>query len=331
MRQIAVLFSKLLPALLALALLPVSCIEEDLPSCRLYLAFTYDYNMLYADAFHTQVDKVDLYVFDEAGRFLFQQSDEGAALATGDYRMALAIRPGDYKVMAWGGARDSYNRPEMVAGQSTLTDMELFVKREASRVIDKELEPLWYGEIRDIHFTGKAHQTDTVNLIKDTNKVRFVFNGVTPEWKINVADYTYELIESNGYLNYDNTLREDETLSYRPYFMEAIDNGGMVELNTLRLMADRKTRFIVTHKNTGKVVFDINLTQFLLWTAMEQPRMGKQEYLDREDEYKIVFLFGGNTPDPGPGPDPGEGGEWLAVQININGWTWYIQEENPGL
>ena len=57
--------------------------DEDLPECRLYVKFKYDYNMLFTDAFHTQVDKVELYVFDKEGKFLFMQSEEGDVLATG--------------------------------------------------------------------------------------------------------------------------------------------------------------------------------------------------------------------------------------------------------
>lgn len=31
--------------------------HEDLPECRLFVKFKYDYNMLFTDAFHTQVVK----------------------------------------------------------------------------------------------------------------------------------------------------------------------------------------------------------------------------------------------------------------------------------
>ena len=51
--------------------------HEDLPECRLFVKFKYDYNMLFTDAFHTQVDKVELYVFDKDGKFLFSQVEEG--------------------------------------------------------------------------------------------------------------------------------------------------------------------------------------------------------------------------------------------------------------
>ena len=104
-------------------------------------------------------------------------------------------------------------------------------------------------------------------------------------------------------------------LSFQPYFMEQKNpSAAAVELNTMRLMEDRPARFVVTEKATGKKVFDINLTDFLILTSMEGNKMKPQEYLDREDEYKIIFFFSDST-------------AWNAVQININGWTWYIQNE----
>ena len=108
---------------------------------------------------------------------------------------------------------------------------------------------------------------------------------------------------------------DDDVLSFQPYFMEQKNpSAAAVELNTMRLMEDRPARFVVTEKATGKKVFDINLTDFLILTSMEGNKMKPQEYLDREDEYKIIFFFFDST-------------AWNAVQININGWTWYIQNE----
>lgn len=46
---------------------------------------------------------------------------------------------------------------------------------------------------------------------------------------------------------------------------------------------------------------------------MEGSFPNAQEYLDREDEYKISFFFSES---------------WLAVQININGWTYRFQDED---
>ena len=54
--------------LLLLVLFSCTSIDETLPECRLYVRFRYDYNMEFADAFHAQVDKVELYVFDKNGK-----------------------------------------------------------------------------------------------------------------------------------------------------------------------------------------------------------------------------------------------------------------------
>ena len=174
---------------------------------------------------------------------------------------------------------------------------------------------MWYGEIIDVEFTGTRNQTELINLIKDTNKVRFLFQGYSDDdWALNMNDYDYEIIESNGYLNYDNSLLDDDVLSFRPYHMEQNDLSLVaVELNTMRFMADRPTRFIVTEKATGRKVFNINLTNYLKMSAMEGSFPNAQEYLDREDEYKISFFFSES---------------WLAVQININGWTYRFQDED---
>ena len=66
--------------LLLLVLFSCTSIDETLPECQLYVRFRYDYNMEFADAFHAQVDKVELYVFDKNGKYLFKQAEEGLSL-----------------------------------------------------------------------------------------------------------------------------------------------------------------------------------------------------------------------------------------------------------
>ena len=300
------------------SLIMTSCdsFNEDLLECRLFVKFKYDYNMEFVDAFHSQVDKVELYVFDKDGKFLFKQAEEGSTLGTGSYLMEVKLPVGQYQFMAWAGAHDSYDITSLQAGVSSITDLKLQLKREETLIIDKELEPLWYGEINNVDFTGTTDQTEIINLIKDTNKVRFVFQGSNEDsWGVDVNAYTYEIIESNGYLAHDNSLLGDDNLSFRPYHIEQKNlAAGIVELNTMRFLANRNARFVVTEKATGKKVFNINLTDFLVMTKIEGHNMSAQEYLDRESEYKIVFFFADNDP-------------WLVLQININGWTWYFQHE----
>ena len=314
------LFTTLMTA--AIAWMMVSCrsIHEDLPECDLQVAFKYDYNMLSADAFHTQVERVELYVFDENGIFLFSRSEEGDALKTGNFRMTLNLDLGKYMLMAWAGAgvSDSYSLTSFVPGSSKLTDIKLQLKRDASCIIDRKIGDLWYGEIMEVTHTG-AGQTATINLIRDTNNIRFVFQGATPDWQIDADAYTYQLVESNGYLDYDNSLLDDDRLSYEPYYIKQGNESLVtVEINTLRLMANMETRFTVTHKTTGIKVFDINLIDFLAMTEMERYKWEAQEYFDRQYEFVIVFYFNGS---------PGETGPWVYTMLDVNDWTWYIQHE----
>ena len=269
--------------------------------------------MEFADAFHTQVDKVELYVFDKDGKFLFKQAEEGGSLSTGNYLMEVALPVGEYQFVAWAGARDSYDITSLIPGTSTITDLKLQLKREESLIIDKELETLWYGVNINVNFTGTIHQTETINLIKDTKRVRFIFQSYANNWELKMNDYDYEIRESNGYLGHDNSLLDDDVLSFRPYHMNQLNSfSASVDLNTMRLMKDRTTRLVITEKSTSNKVFDINLIDYLAMTNMEDKKIGIQEYFDRQSNYHIVFFLSGS---------------WLAMKIVINGWTVYSQTE----
>ena len=90
-------------------------------------------------------------------------------------------------------------------------------------------------------------------------------------------------------------------------------NQAVVDMNTMRLMEDRKTRLVLTEKASGKRVFDINLIDYLAMTNAEGKNLSTQEYLDRQSNYHIIFFLSES---------------WLAVQIVVNGWVHRIQEEN---
>ena len=135
-------------------------------------------------------------------------------------------------------------------------------------------------------------------------------------------DYNYEILESNGYLDHQNQLKDDDELSFRPYYSKQISPAAIgVELNTMRLMDDRPTRFVVTEKATNKPVFNMSLTDYFSKTMMAGRNWSTQEYFDRQDEWDVVFYFAGEN---------GEG-LWHAVQVIINDWTWHIQDEGEDL
>ena len=84
-------------------------IREDLPRCELWLEFTFDYNMEYADAFNPQVKSVDVFVFDSDDKLVLSKRAESTELIGGN-RMSLTdeLDFGSYKVLTVGSLSDRF-------------------------------------------------------------------------------------------------------------------------------------------------------------------------------------------------------------------------------
>ena len=303
--------------LLLLVLFSCTSIDETLPECRLYVRFRYDYNMEFSDAFASQVNRVDVFVFDKDGTFVMKKSEQGETLGGGSYRMPLPLPVGEYRIAAWAGMSDDFEMPEPVAGKTTLEEMTVRMKREESLVHNKALNPLWYGGVQAVSFTGRQEQTETVSLIKDTNKFRFILQKSGPGEELDINDCLFEVRADNGYYDWNNDLLDDDMISYRPYYLEKVEDVGIVvEMNTMRLLEHKKVYLTLTRKSDGKELMKIDLIPYLLLTKMEGHNIPAQEYLDRQSEYAIVFFYNPELLN------------FLSTKIVINGWTIWLKGED---
>ena len=302
--------------LLLLVLFSCTSIDETLPECRLYVRFRYDYNMEFSDAFASQVNRVDVFVFDKDGTFVIKKSEQGETLG-GSYRMPLPLPAGEYRIAAWAGMSDDFEMPEPVAGKTTLEELTVRMKREESLVHNKALNPLWYGGVQAVSFTGRQEQTETVSLIKDTNKFRFILQKSGPGDELDINDCLFEIRADNGYYDWNNDLLDDDMISYRPYYLEKVEDVGIVvEMNTMRLLEHKKVYLTLTRKSDGKELMRIDLIPYLLLTKMEGHNIPAQEYLDRQSEYAIVFFYNPELLN------------FLSTKIVINGWTIWLKGED---
>ena len=303
--------------LLLLVLFSCTSIDETLPECRLYVRFRYDYNMEFSDAFASQVNRVDVFVFDKDGTFVMKKSEQGETLGGGSYRMPLPLPAGEYRIAAWAGMSDDFEMPEPVAGKTTLEDLTVRMKREESLVHNKDLNTLWYGGVQAVSFTGRQEQTETVSLIKDTNKFRFILQKSGPGEELDINDCLFEIRADNGYYDWNNDLLDDDMISYRPYYLEKVEDVGIVvEMNTMRLLEHKKVYLTLTRKSDGKELMKIDLIPYLLLTKMEGHNIPAQEYLDRQSEYAIVFFYNPELLN------------FLSTKIVINGWTIWLKGED---
>ena len=306
--------------LLLLVLFSCTSIDETLPECRLYVRFRYDYNMEFSDAFASQVNRVDVFVFDKDGTFVIKKSEQGETLG-GSYRMPLPLPAGEYRIAAWAlwilGIACDFEMPEPVAGKTTLEELTVRMKREESLVHNKALNPLWYGGVQAVSFTGRQEQTETVSLIKDTNKFRFILQKSGPGEELDINDCLFEIRADNGYYDWNNDLLDDDMISYRPYYLEKVEDVGIVvEMNTMRLLEHKKVYLTLTRKSDGKELMRIDLIPYLLLTKMEGHNIPAQEYLDRQSEYAIVFFYNPELLN------------FLSTKIVINGWTIWLKGED---
>lgn len=298
--------------------------DGDLPPCEFRLHYVYDYNMKYADAFQHEVDEVTLFVCDQDGKYISQRTIEGTELK--ENNILLDLEPGTYQLLSWAGLDgNSYEIPQLTAGQSTVEDIKVRTLRESDGTQPNELHPLWHS-LDTITVSGTAHGEHTIGLHKDTNKLRFVLQDVTGK-SLNVEDFTFSIVADNGYMDYDNSLLPDPAITYLPYYTEnaeiAADSAASVnsqtvavaEMNTMRLMDGENYRLIVRHKNLQEDVLNVNINNYLLLCKMEGHDISAQEYLDRQDEYSVVFFL---TPVPA---EPEIGYKCFVIQVQ----NWVIR------
>lgn len=319
-RILALLF--LLPMLLACD----SFIYDDTTECYsgFHIRFKYDYNMKFADAFPKEVDRVNLFVFDEQGRFITFKTESGDALKDKNYSMTLDVQPGTYHLVAWPGLDDtSYSFTKSLESIETISDLQVMLNQAENKTSNQDLRSLWHGEIKDAK-VGNQYEDITISLVKDTRRIRLVLqqmDGVP----ITENDFRFEITDDNSLMNYDNSVIPNGTTTYLPYVSGHGTIGDIdiishvyTELHVGRLMANSGARLRVISNSENKVIVDIPLIDYLLLTELEghKDSMTTQEYLDRQDEYSLVFFLGKDL-------------SWLKIQIIVNGWT--VRFNNQGL
>lgn len=299
--------------MMALSLMLGGCdvLYDDLDSCDTYLKFKYDYNMLYADAFNNQVDKVEVFFFGKDGKYICSMSEEGEVLKSSGYRMKLPADLWGTTAVTWAGHHDSYNLVPLVAGESTTSDLLLKMKRNENSMRNERLEPLWNGT--PISISSKVGEVQEVGLVRNTNNIRIVLKNVEDaDTPVPASDIQFKVTADNGFYNHDNSLHKDDVITYLPHYISGDTRDGVTaEISIMRLMADKNVRLSIYNKADNTYLFggaeSINLINYFLMTKMEEYNMSSQEYLDRQYDWNLTFFY--------------TSGSFVAVQIVINGWT----------
>lgn len=219
---------------------------------------------------------------------------------------------------------------------------------EGKFIVNDELHSLWHGEIKNAPTTRNDRESvTTVSLVKNTNNIRIVVaqvnqsNEPIPATKaLHKNSLECAIYDDNGYMNYDNNLLPDNLLTYQPFVTkessvstrafrangeptEKDDNSGIDkeynavinEVSVARLMETQTPRLSIRNSVTGEDLFTSgNLIELLRMLQLEQykNKYDLQEYLDREDQYSMIFFVN-------------EKMALINSVIEINGWIIHIR------
>ena len=324
-----------LPVLMLLSVLFVmtACdgIYEDEGDCSVHyhVKFRYDMNMKFADAFAHEVNSVTLYVLDEQNNVVWQGSEQGEALAQEGYAMEVDVAPGSYSLFAWCGLAGgiSFAVPVSSRKEDLICSLKREHKLDGTAYVKEDLNRLYHGYLEKQTFSSEeGTHTFVVPLVKNTNNIRVVLQHLSGE-PVDKDKFTFSITDENGVMNWDNKLLSDEPVTYYAWHTDSgtagIDDvdsrtvssfsAAIAELTTARLVKEKAPRLKVTN-DKGETVFSIPLIDYALLVKGEyNRRMDDQEYLDRQDEYNMVFFLD-------------EGDRWMDAYIYINSWKVVLQE-----
>ena len=296
-----------------------SCIKEDFDDCNYQLRLLYDYNMDYVDLFSKQASRVNLFVFDEQGVFIKEIEKPVSNQLSAFYMDVDVPFNRSYNFLAWSGLYDEYYtlNQKMKAGVTHIDDVELSLTELNNEILSKELPPLWFGRIQDkVGSLGSG----VMPLTKNTNKIRIamrILPTVETDLKLVKEKFNFYIQSSNTSYNSTNQVLSEKPFKYAPYYAENDEKGFIVELNTLRLMANRENLLVITDPETDEVRFTMDLNEYLDdLRFLSNNKLSLQEFMDREDEYAMIFFFGGKDD------------MFSSLSVEINGWLVRKQDVN---
>ena len=330
----------LMLATLFFALSTSSCKEgfifEGEGDCGTYynIAFKYDYNMKFADAFANEVNSVSLFVFDNSNTLVETVVvNDLEKIQSAGFSIPLELESGKYELVAWAGidGEESFDLlADVEVGKTKREDLQVALKTTNDKRVEEDLQPLFHGAMTLDYTSEPGTYTETMSLTKDTNVVRIVLQQMSDGI---VADkFRYEITADNGLLNWNNEVIANGMLTYAPWSVST----GTAEVNpdygtnstradevsvavaefTINRMIDGNSPILTIYNiEDEKRVLSIPVADYaLLVKGYYNSGMTNQEYLDRQDEYNMTFFLD-------------EDGDWMSASIIVNSWRVVLNND----
>lgn len=324
----------------AMALSGCDFMHEELPPCerKLRLKMYYDYNMKFADALPAEVKYVSVYVFDaETGEGIDEIHVPVGEVKEREFEIKLDHLPyAVYDILVWCfGESDEHFTVKPNRGAENLQRYHsCLMNQDKDRpgFLSEDIGRLYHGQLLDADCTQEKGDLEfEIPLIKNTNTVRVVLQQLNGEF-LDPDNFDISLESDNGHMDYDNNLIAGHTRVYQPWAIEsgitgmgknASDTRTITSVSALvaehtigRIIPETGVKLRVRNKETGEEIINIPFVDYALLVKGNYNRpMSDQEYLDRQDEYNLVFFLDHNL-------------RWLNQYIYINSWRIVLQNND---
>lgn len=234
-----------------------SCIKEDMDDCppaisKVALQFDYTYNVKQADAFAAEVKNINVYAFDENGKFFDSYIESREKFETGHTMEITGLKDGKYTFVCLARNRQVMSRAEddemefsfasLTPGVSTIDDLTERMGKDNGEEIknDKEFAALYTAktQVDFQRLNQKGNEgtvvTSTLSLMKCTKTYRIVllpYENDQADFKPENFDVRIE--GSAAWLDHKGEKMKNERITYLPYNMERRANydGAHTEVN----------------------------------------------------------------------------------------------------
>ena len=234
-----------------------SCIKEDMDDCppaisKVALQFDYTYNVKQADAFAAEVKNINVYAFDENGKFFDSYIESREKFETGHTMEITGLKDGKYTFVCLARDRQVMSRAEddemefsfasLTPGVSTIDDLTERMGKDNGEGIknDKEFAALYTAktqvDFQRLNQNGNEGTvvTSTLSLMKCTKTYRIVllpYENDQADFKPENFDVRIE--GSAAWLDHKGEKVKNEKITYLPYNMERRANydGAHTEVN----------------------------------------------------------------------------------------------------
>ena len=234
-----------------------SCIKEDMDDCppaisKVALQFDYTYNVKQADAFAAEVKNINVYAFDENGKFFDSYIESREKFETGHTMEITGLKDGKYTFVCLARDRQLMSRAEddemefsfasLTPGVSTIDDLTERMGKDNGEEIknDKEFAALYTAktqvDFQRLNQNGNEGTvvTSTLSLMKCTKTYRIVllpYENDQADFKPENFDVRIE--GSAAWLDHKGEKVKNEGITYLPYNMERRANydGAHTEVN----------------------------------------------------------------------------------------------------